>query len=158
MSGFEYSGSSIRVSRPQVLAARLRRDMLLAAGEQVDPRTASIADLTLRDRPPRQAQTPDPVWVGSAISRPLKVRGQRDEEIRDEDDWRDAAACASLDPESLFSETGDGHDAAKRVCETCSVRVECLKYTLNNDEQFGVWGGLTRKERLALGDQQDAAG
>ena len=39
---------------------------------------------------------------------------------------------------------------AKRVCLTCDVRNECLEYALQNDERFGIWGGLSERERRKL--------
>ncbi|MDU5308733.1 MAG: WhiB family transcriptional regulator, partial [Varibaculum cambriense] len=39
---------------------------------------------------------------------------------------------------------------AKAVCELCEVRDECLSYALENDERFGIWGGLSERERRRL--------
>jgi WhiB family redox-sensing transcriptional regulator len=39
---------------------------------------------------------------------------------------------------------------AKKVCTTCDVRSECLEYALSNDERFGIWGGLSERERRRL--------
>ncbi|MDU4245002.1 MAG: WhiB family transcriptional regulator, partial [Varibaculum cambriense] len=35
-------------------------------------------------------------------------------------------------------------------CELCEVRDECLSYALENDERFGIWGGLSERERRRL--------
>ena len=43
---------------------------------------------------------------------------------------------------------------AKRVCSGCSVRAECLEFALANDERFGIWGGLSERERRRLRLQQ----
>ena len=43
----------------------------------------------------------------------------------------------------------DGGDA-KKVCVGCEVRAECLEYALANDERFGIWGGLSERERRKL--------
>src|SRR6266511_746616 len=40
--------------------------------------------------------------------------------------------------------------AAKRICQTCVVQVECLEYALANDERFGIWGGMSERERRRL--------
>jgi WhiB family redox-sensing transcriptional regulator len=37
----------------------------------------------------------------------------------------------------------------------CEMRTACLEYALANDERFGVWGGLSEKERLSLRRTQD---
>jgi WhiB family redox-sensing transcriptional regulator len=65
-------------------------------------------------------------------------------------DWSDSAACMTQDPEHFFSETSKSIQAAKQLCSTCTVKVDCLDYALENDEQFGIWGGLTRHERNRL--------
>ena len=63
---------------------------------------------------------------------------------------RTAALCAQTDPEAFFPEKGGSTREAKRVCLTCDVRQECLEYALANDERFGIWGGLSERERRKL--------
>ena len=63
------------------------------------------------------------------------------------DAWMDSALCAQTDPELFFPEQGDAAYAAKKVCRSCPVRAECLEYALTNDVPFGVWGGLSARER-----------
>ncbi|MFE5895867.1 WhiB family transcriptional regulator [Streptomyces sp. NPDC056488] len=58
--------------------------------------------------------------------------------------------CAETDPESFFPERGGTTRPAKKVCGACDVRAECLEYALTHDEQFGIWGGLSEKERRRL--------
>lgn len=65
-------------------------------------------------------------------------------------DWQDQAACLSADPDLFFPERGSPGDSAKRVCVTCDVRLECLEYALANGERYGIWGGLTERERTRL--------
>ncbi|OHU66188.1 WhiB family transcriptional regulator [Mycobacteroides chelonae] len=65
-------------------------------------------------------------------------------------DWESAALCAQTDPEAFFPEQGGSTKEAKRVCQGCEVTAECLKYALKNDERFGVWGGLSERERRQL--------
>ncbi len=38
---------------------------------------------------------------------------------------------------------------AKQVCQECAVRVTCLEEAFKSDERFGIWGGLTERERRA---------
>ena len=64
--------------------------------------------------------------------------------------WQDAALCAQTDPEAFFPERGGSPAAAKRVCRSCEVRAECLEYALEHDENFGVWGGLSERERRRI--------
>ena len=61
--------------------------------------------------------------------------------------WQERALCAQTDPEAFFPEKGGSTREAKRVCLACEVRVECLEYALANDERFGIWGGLSERER-----------
>ena len=61
-----------------------------------------------------------------------------------------AALCAQTDPEAFFPEKGGSTREAKKVCLTCDVRGECLEYALINDERFGIWGGLSERERRKL--------
>ena len=68
----------------------------------------------------------------------------------DETEWHDKALCAQTDPEAFFPEKGGSTREAKRICESCGVRQECLEYALENDERFGIWGGLSERERRRL--------
>ena len=36
---------------------------------------------------------------------------------------------------------------AKRVCAKCEVREQCLKWAIDHDERFGIWGGMSERER-----------
>jgi WhiB family transcriptional regulator, redox-sensing transcriptional regulator len=65
-------------------------------------------------------------------------------------DWHEQALCAQTDPEAFFPEKGGSTREAKRVCLSCDVRSECLEYALMNDERFGIWGGLSERERRRL--------
>ena len=67
-----------------------------------------------------------------------------------EQSWQDRALCAQTDPEAFFPEKGGSTREAKRVCRGCEVRAECLEYALGHDERFGIWGGLSERERRRL--------
>jgi WhiB family redox-sensing transcriptional regulator len=67
-----------------------------------------------------------------------------------EDQWQDRALCAQTDPEAFFPEKGGSTREAKRICHGCEVKAECLEYALGNDERFGIWGGLSERERRRL--------
>ena len=64
--------------------------------------------------------------------------------------WQQHALCAQTDPEAFFPEKGGSTREAKAVCQSCSVREECLEYALAHDERFGIWGGLSERERRRL--------
>jgi WhiB family redox-sensing transcriptional regulator len=68
----------------------------------------------------------------------------------DESNWQERALCAQTDPEAFFPEKGGSTREAKRVCLSCDVRGECLEYALLHDERFGIWGGLSERERRKL--------
>ena len=64
--------------------------------------------------------------------------------------WYEQAACLDKDADCLFTENGGSTRAAKRIGQTCTVKTECLEYALANDERFGIWGGLSERERRRL--------
>ena len=64
--------------------------------------------------------------------------------------WQERARCAQTDPEAFFPEKGGSTREAKKVCQQCDVRGECLDYALAHDERFGIWGGLSERERRKL--------
>lgn len=66
-----------------------------------------------------------------------------------EGDWTARAACRDIDPDELFVQ-GAAQNRAKTRCMGCVVRTECLADALDNRVEFGVWGGMTERERRAL--------
>jgi WhiB family transcriptional regulator, redox-sensing transcriptional regulator len=64
--------------------------------------------------------------------------------------WQEQALCAQTDPEAFFPEKGGSTREAKRICVGCEVKAECLEYALASDERFGIWGGLSERERRRL--------
>ena len=67
--------------------------------------------------------------------------------LGEEQSWHERALCAETDPEAFFPEKGGSTREAKKICVGCEVRGECLAYALDNDERFGIWGGLSERER-----------
>lgn len=65
------------------------------------------------------------------------------------ENWRRAALCRTADAEELFV-TGAAQREARQFCRTCPVRTECLAHALDQRIEFGVWGGMTERERRAL--------
>ena len=64
--------------------------------------------------------------------------------------WTALAACRGCAPALFFPERGEATEAARAVCQGCPVRPECLDYALARGEDFGIWGGLSTKERRLL--------
>ncbi|MEN9750965.1 MAG: hypothetical protein RLZZ600_12 [Actinomycetota bacterium] len=87
----------------------------------------------------------DPVRLGVPGVRPTIV-----EDDETQLSWQADALCAQTDPESFFPEKGGSTREAKKICSSCEVRGECLEYALANDERFGIWGGLSERERRKL--------
>ena len=67
--------------------------------------------------------------------------------LGEEQSWQERALCAQTDPEAFFPEKGGSTREAKKICVGCEVRGECLEYALRHDERFGIWGGLSERER-----------
>ncbi|MEP7201471.1 MAG: WhiB family transcriptional regulator [Ilumatobacteraceae bacterium] len=82
----------------------------------------------------------------------------RDHTDTDGRSWQDEANCLGVDPDLFFPERGASTREAKEVCRGCVVRLDCLEYALVNGEKFGIWGGLSERERRRLRRQRAQAG
>ncbi|MCB1031241.1 MAG: WhiB family transcriptional regulator [Acidimicrobiales bacterium] len=71
--------------------------------------------------------------------------------------WQDLANCLGVEPDLFFPERGASTREAKEVCKGCVVRDECLEYALSNGEKFGIWGGLSERERRRIRRQRAMA-
>jgi WhiB family redox-sensing transcriptional regulator len=88
----------------------------------------------------------------------MQMDMRRDMDMRMETDvltapdlaWREDALCAQAGPEFFFPAPGSSTREAKQLCGACEGRLACLEYALSHDERFGVWGGLSEKERVRL--------
>ncbi|MHA7180737.1 WhiB family transcriptional regulator [Arthrobacter sp. MDB2-24] len=109
----------------------------------LDPETSGILPDELEDARPHSAPAGQPAWVGLPL-----VPGNPDDD--GELSWQADALCAQTDPEAFFPEKGGSTRDAKKVCGACIVKSECLEYALENDERFGIWGGLSERERRRL--------
>ncbi len=103
-----------------------------------DDATGVLDDLSL-------SLPPGVLVEGGAVVLPLRRDG-----VGPAPDWKDRALCAETDPEAFFPEKGGSTREAKKVCVSCEVRAECLDFALGNDERFGIWGGLSERERRRL--------
>ena len=63
------------------------------------------------------------------------------------EEWSEAALCAQVDNEIFFPEKGGSTREAKKVCQMCEVREQCLDWALKNDIRYGIFGGLSVRER-----------
>ena len=64
--------------------------------------------------------------------------------------WMDFALCAETDPEAFFVEKSGDTRPAKAVCLACPVRLNCLDYAVENRIAWGIWGGLSPRQRRTL--------
>lgn len=71
--------------------------------------------------------------------------------------WQAHANCMGVDPDLFFPERGASTREAKGVCQGCVVREDCLEYALANSEKFGIWGGMSERERRRLRRARSAA-
>ncbi len=72
--------------------------------------------------------------------------------------WMEEGLCLQIgDPESYFPEQGGSTRPSKRVCGMCDVKSECLEYALRNRERFGVWGGVSERDRRKMLREREAA-
>jgi len=102
---------------------------------------------------------PSLTLLGAAPAAPLEPvpASPWTESTTEDASWRLDALCAETDPEAFFPEKGGPTREAKRVCTGCAVRLECLEYALSNDERFGIWGGLSERERRRVRQARQAA-
>lgn len=70
----------------------------------------------------------------------------------------EGALCAEVDPELWFPEEGGSPEAARAICARCPVQEACLQQALRNREPYGVWGGLTPRERQNLRRRRERSG
>ena len=97
-------------------------------------RAPAVGDATATVEPP-----------AGAVETPVDFQGDEPAE-----DWQNMANCLGVDPDLFFPERGASTKEAKAVCRACVVREDCLEYALENSEKFGIWGGLSERERRRL--------
>lgn len=69
--------------------------------------------------------------------------------VSEDQSWAAKALCAGSEPDALFVQ-GAAQRQVRQRCRECPVRLECLADALESDMNFGVWGGLTERERRVL--------
>src|SRR5947209_10401127 len=97
-------------------------------------------------RPHAPARDRNPIETDRLSARARRSRGVGHMWITD---WTTRAACKGTDPDELFVQ-GAAQNRAKLICRGCPVRTECLADALDHRIEFGVWGGMTERERSAL--------
>lgn len=80
----------------------------------------------------------------------MQNRADVDDGCEDERSWQRLANCMGVDPDLFFPERGVSTREAKEVCRGCVVRSDCLDYALANGEKFGIWGGMSERERRTV--------
>ena len=66
----------------------------------------------------------------------------------------DQALCAEIDPDIWYPEPGATVKFQKEICGKCPIASECLEFAMNTNENYGIWGGLTPRERMKLRSPQ----
>ena len=82
---------------------------------------------------------PMPTALASLVATQRPSNGERR--------WQEQANCLGVDPDLFFPERGASTREAKAVCRSCEVQGDCLEYALAHGEKFGIWGGLSERER-----------
>ena len=71
--------------------------------------------------------------------------------------WHDRANCKGANADLFFPERGASTRTAKAICRECPVRAECLEFALRSGEKFGIWGGLSERERRRVRRERQIA-
>lgn len=71
--------------------------------------------------------------------------------------WQDLAHCRGADPDLFFPERGASTRTAKSICRECTVQAECLEYAVTSGEKFGIWGGMSERERRRIRKERQIA-
>src|SRR5687767_12719154 len=90
---------------------------------------------------PWERDSPQPVWESGSE--------KWDTNMTWNEDWASAAQCKQARPDELFVR-GAAQNRAKLMCAGCPVKTECLAEALDNEIEWGVWGGMTERERRAV--------
>jgi WhiB family redox-sensing transcriptional regulator len=72
--------------------------------------------------------------------------------------WQDYSNCRGADADLFFPERGASTRKAKAICNACQVQAECLEFAIQQSEKFGIWGGLSERERRRIRKERSIAG
>lgn len=143
-------------------------DVMLGEDASLEKSLAQYDAYVKEVRPPEvqygsQKDTPITTFIGrSAISTRFisshlidpKQQVVPEVDIVEPFEWMTDAFCTQVDPEPFFPEKGGSTRQAKSICAQCTVTDQCLDFAMQNDERFGIWGGLSERERRKLGKQR----
>ena len=118
-----------------------------------DDHTVVITSVPSADRGRRHRASPGPNTGRRSTGRRSTGQGHTGDPARAVTGgalWQDQANCLGVDPDLFFPERGASTREAKEVCRGCVVREACLEYALTNGEKFGIWGGMSERERRRL--------
>jgi WhiB family redox-sensing transcriptional regulator len=85
-----------------------------------------------------------------ALTRKIKLEHLSPAGYGSDQKWKDYAACLNVDPEIFFPKRGGNGKAARKVCAQCPVRQGCLESAIRDREEYGIWGGVSERERRKL--------
>lgn len=71
--------------------------------------------------------------------------------------WQDFANCRGADPDLFFPERGASTRTAKSICRECAVQDQCLEFAIVSSEKFGIWGGMSERERRKIRKERQIA-
>ncbi|HAX82922.1 MAG TPA: transcriptional regulator [Actinobacteria bacterium] len=71
--------------------------------------------------------------------------------------WQDGANCTGANADLFFPERGASTRAAKAICRECGVRAACLEFAITTGEKFGIWGGMSERERRRVRRERQVA-
>ena len=97
---------------------------------------------------------PEPLTVAPLTSNLAALVASHRQSGVGERRWQEQANCLGVDPDLFFPERGASTREAKSVCRGCEVRIDCLEYALAHGEKFGIWGGLSERERRRVRRQR----
>lgn len=95
------------------------------------------------------ATIPDRNRAANASSAHAAVTTLGVESFKDRQEWVPRAKCRDIDPDLLFVRGAAQREAAV-ICRHCPVVLQCRADALDNRVEFGVWGGLTERQRRAM--------
>ncbi len=98
----------------------------------------------------RAAVTPEPI---GREKKPTLVEAKKELRFDCSDDLmflKALGACAGMGHDLFYTDDKEGHQKALKICDGCNVKDDCLEYAMANHEDYGIWGGLTEKERRNL--------
>lgn len=144
---------SARIVRERQAADKEKTDARRAASlVEAEKRRSQIKDAqSVRQSMSMNTSAKQPAATAAELAKHRQATSGESES--DDDDllaWQNQALCAQTDPEAFFPEKGGSTRDAKRICVGCEVKQECLEYAVMQDERFGIWGGLSERERRRL--------